>query len=241
MQRYWVQVIVLSTYFDYDEYDNPLKTYVDDQDVFSINDDFATYADLKVQQNKAYLADSLFFNYNFEEETYYNVKNRNHKTVNSALIQNSLLGIFISLDKESEEYERVVYTFLDMFGFLGGLFDFMFFCGFILTQYCTEKSYLNSVFSKLYQVKVEENREDQFIKSMMKHQNTNEDLKQNNNTYLNNDESQSKITFKINTTSLNSSYEAIDDNYIKNLREEFKNRRRYSFNIYDNIKSMFKL
>ena len=74
MEKYWIQAAVLSTYFDYDDYDNPLKTYIDDQDIYSINDNFSTYVQLRVQQNKAYLADNLFFNSGFEERTYYNIK-----------------------------------------------------------------------------------------------------------------------------------------------------------------------
>ena len=165
MKSYWVRLSILSTYFDYDDYENPLKTFVDDQDLYGISNQFSTYLDVKVQQNKAYLSDNLFYSFSPEEKTYYNVKHRNYRIINGSLIEDSLMGIFISLDKESEEYERVVYTFIDMFGFLGGLFDFLLFSGFIFIQYTTENSYLNSVFSKLYQVRVDENSS-QSIRSM---------------------------------------------------------------------------
>ena len=237
MNKHWVQIFVLSTYFDYDDFDNPLKTFVDDQDAYGMNNQLSSYLEIKVQQNKAYLSDNLFYNFNPEEKTYYNVKNRNYRMVDSSLVSNSLMNIVVGLDKESEEYERVVYTFIEMFGFLGGLFDFLFFGGFIFIQFFTENSYLNSVFSKLYQVKVDNYTPIKFTKSSKWDQ---DKILQTSRSYLNNEDIPSSIQWRISSNTINLSTEVIDDSYIKTLKQELKSRRRYSYDICDNIKQVFK-
>ena len=76
--------------------------------------------------------------------------NKVYRTNNLEINRNSSFYAYVVLDKASLEYERVVYTFIDMFGFLGGLFDFMFFVGLILIQFLTENMYFNSILSRLY-------------------------------------------------------------------------------------------
>ena len=229
---------MISTYFDYNDYENPLKTYVDDQDGLGMNTEFSVYLDVKVQQNKAFLADDLFYNFDFEEKTYYNVKNRIYRTMSKEQLNNGLLVIFVALDKESEEYERVVYTFLDMFGFLGGLFDFMFFSGFIFIQFFVENSYLNSAFSKLYQVKVNEYESNQSIKFSTLNEKVDEDFKKSNQTDFCKEEMHNSTYHKISTCSTNSAYKTQDLTFIKNFKHSLKNRRKYSFNLCDNIKNI---
>ena len=76
--------------------------------------------------------------------------NKVFRTSNLEVNRNSSFYAYVVLDQISHEYERVVYTFIDMFGFLGGLFDFMFFVGLISIQFLTENMYFNKTLSRLY-------------------------------------------------------------------------------------------
>ena len=159
----------------------------------------------------------------------------------SEQVDNSLLAIYVSLDKESEEYERVVYTFLDMFGFLGGLFDFMFFTGFIFIQFFVENSYLNSVFSKLYQIHVREYRSTQSLNFSTVSKNIDEDFKQHDQPNFINEDLHSNMNFKISSNSVRSSRRSNNSLFLEHLKQSLKNRRKYSFNLCDSIKNAFKL
>ena len=107
---------------------------------------------IKVQQNEALISDNLFFNGGFESKKFYNAKPKSLKQANGLLLDNSLAYVFVTLDRESERYERVVYSFFDMFGYLGGLFDFAYFMGYLIVCYFNEKYLYHTIFSKLYQI-----------------------------------------------------------------------------------------
>ena len=183
-----------------------------------MNTQFSILLNMQAQKNKAYLADNLFFNYDYEEKTFYNVKKRQYRTLSTAA-EDDVLSIVVSLDKESEEYERVVYTFIDMFGFLGGLFDFMFFSGFIFIQFFTENSFFNSAFSKLYQVQEDDCEPIRFLKcSTLNQNNINEDFKHNIQSDMSNEEIHSNIHYKRDTNSAHSFHTSHNSTYIKNLK-----------------------
>ena len=64
-----------------------------------------------------------------------------------------ILGqVTVRLARESDHYERVVYSFFDMFGYLGGLFDFCYFIGYLLVWYSNDKYFKYKLLSSLYQV-----------------------------------------------------------------------------------------
>ena len=159
---------IISTYFDFNDYENPIKTYVDDTDYFNIRSTSLYYDyEVKVQQNHAYMIDNPFFDFGYKKVSFYNADSRSMIT-NSIGNQREFLSLSIKMDNTSDEYERVVYSFLDMFGFLGGLFDFMYFIGYFWTQYFSNTLFFNNIFSKIYQVEVsqENDRKDVTITKM---------------------------------------------------------------------------
>ena len=153
MSKHVIRAAILSSYFDYNDYDNPIKTYLDDEDYIGLLPEYSKYLELRVKKNTANLYDNLFYNYNPKTLAYYSAGDRLIRTLPLNLTLNHHFVSYIVLDRKSEEHERVVYTFIDMFGFLGGLFDFMYFFGLISIQFFTENMYFNSVFSRLYQIR----------------------------------------------------------------------------------------
>ena len=118
---------------------------------------FTQLFEIKVQENEATTGDSLFYNFNYNTVKYYNVNSKLHRTDNYIPYQEKLFVMYIGLDQTSQHYERIVYTFIDMFGFLGGLFDFLFFAGYFFVNYFSDKLFHNSILSNLYQVQSQDN------------------------------------------------------------------------------------
>ena len=218
-----LSIASMSTYFDQNDYDDPFKNYISDEDFIYFSPDFTNVLEIKVQQNHAYLADNLFFNFDYHKVSYYTSNRRNYRTA-SFDIDDEAVGalITVSLDKFSEQYERQVYTFLDMFGFIGGLFDFMFFSGFILINFFIENSYLNDVLSRLYQLRVNDQNNSEIIQKD-RHDNV-------SGSDIGNDDSMSKSNFRFNN---------IDTTFATRFKQEIKSRRQYSYNLCNNIKDMF--
>lgn len=148
-----MQVAIISTYFDYDDYDNPVKTYLGAMDLISLTPNLTQSLEVRVQENEGSTDDHLFFNIGFETVKFYNANTKIPRTENLQVNNDNIATIYFNLDRTSNSYERVVFTFIDMFGFLGGLFDFIFFLGLFFVGYVSDKMYHNSVFANLYQVK----------------------------------------------------------------------------------------
>ena len=147
----YINVALISTYFDFEDYVNPIKTYLNDLELVSFLN-ATQFLEISVQQNEALISDSLLFPGSFESRKFYNAKPKQLKQANSLVLNNSLAYVFVSLNRESEQYERVVYSFFDMFGYLGGLFDFAYYVGYLLVGYFNEKQLNHTILSKLYQV-----------------------------------------------------------------------------------------
>ena len=147
----YMNIATVSAYFDFVDYDTPIKTYMNDLDVLTLSTTFDNYYDLRIKQNKAIIIDDIIATNSYESITYYSTNIPNYRTVNKEASEN-LLRAFVVLSRESEQYERVVYSFFDMFGYLGGLFDFLYFVGFIWVEWFNEKYYNLRILTKLYQV-----------------------------------------------------------------------------------------
>lgn len=126
----YIDLALVNTYFDFDDYDEPVKSYVTSTNNMFLTPDLTQYYEGFIQQNKVSKSDNIFFTADFEEEYFYTIENRNFKTFNTEVSGGAVAVIQIALDQQNQEYERVVFTFIDMFGFIGGLFDSLFFFGF---------------------------------------------------------------------------------------------------------------
>ena len=148
----YINIALIRTYFDHDDYENPVKTFFGETENYFMIKDLTTWVAYLVQENTALKSDNLFYNEPFKESTFYDVGDKNIRMVNQATT-GSFLFITVGPHAETIQYERTVYSLLDLFGYLGGLYDFMLFIGFWLVNSFQDKIFHNSIFSNLYQVK----------------------------------------------------------------------------------------
>ena len=65
---------------------------------------------------------------------------------------NAYLQVYINLDPQLDLYQRTVYSFLDMLGFIGGIFELLKIFGYLTVSYFIKRNYYSSILSKLYHV-----------------------------------------------------------------------------------------
>ena len=70
---------------------------------------------------------------------------------------NAYFQAFITLDPQFDQYQRTVYCFLDMFGFIGGIFGLLKTFGYIFVSYFIKRSFYSSIISKLYHIETQRN------------------------------------------------------------------------------------
>ena len=229
MKTILFQSIIVSTYLDYDDYDNPIKTYVDSLDLVNMLVNYTNIYDVKVKQNQAFLADNLIYNSGFDTLTFYNADDREYRVENLEFNHDLSLIVYINLDHKSDEYERTVYSFLDMFGFLGGLFDFMYFTGFLLINFLIKNMYFGDVLSRLYHVEADQKSKQAFHHFDRNFKDTFTSKNQSNDGFHKiSCISQMHSEVEINK---NEAYNDEINELVENFKKEIKNRRRYSYNI----------
>ena len=88
-----------------------------------------TWVEYLVQENTALKSDNYVYNEPFKETTFYDASSKSVKTVNQVVTGGAAVLITVGPDARTTQYERTVYSLLDLFGYLGGLNDFMFIAG----------------------------------------------------------------------------------------------------------------
>ena len=141
------------SYFDFDDYKDPVKTFLNEADNYYLLSNFTTQIEYSVQENTALTSDEIVIAGPFKESKFYDIASANVKTINQAATGGAVLSISISSSSESVQFERTAKTLFDLFGYLGGLFDFMFFVGFWFINGFQSKIFQNLISSKMYQVK----------------------------------------------------------------------------------------
>ena len=88
-----------------------------------------TWVEYLVQENTALRSENYIYNEPFEEIIFYDTGTKNIKTINQVVTGGAVVFISIGPDPRTTQYERTVYSLLNLFGYLGGLKDFMLFLG----------------------------------------------------------------------------------------------------------------
>ena len=144
---------LVNTYFDFDDYDNPIKTYLTSlENLFMTNDGKTRWFEAFIQENEAYTSDGIFYQESYEKTKFYSVHNTAFRTMREEHANNSLAFISFAMAQETVRYERNSYTFIDMIGFIGGLYDSFFLLGFWIVIFFQTKAYYYRMITKLYQV-----------------------------------------------------------------------------------------
>ena len=105
----------------------------------------------KVKENRATLNDNIFLG-SLGDTKNLNFYTINKKTIDQGVLYSSetYLSIIITLDQEVDLYNRTVYSFFDMLGFLGGMFGLVHSVAFIFVQFVANRQFYAFAISKVY-------------------------------------------------------------------------------------------
>ena len=140
-------IFIKDTYLDFKDFDTPVKTYIDDQLAFFLQGSSAKIIKLFARKNKATLDDDYLKISSASNKEFFSI----NKVTNDFTSYTSFVAkTIIVLDSKVDIYQRNVFTILDLFGTIGGIFGLLtsacgFFVGLISTQIM-----LSSVFRRLY-------------------------------------------------------------------------------------------
>lgn len=152
-------------YFDFDDYDRPVKKLTDDSRYFKLMPNIKKEIKLYLRKEEVALTDSIFPFAGERKEVFYSFKDFTtdfdsiedtttlpfppFPTVGKSSL---LLRYMVIQDPIISSYERRVYSFLDFSGQLGGFFEILAITGGLLVTSFANKMYYYSLFNKLYSI-----------------------------------------------------------------------------------------
>ena len=155
-----IELAIISSYLDFEDYDNPVHYYLQDLNVFTMTPLLSQKVEYQVKQNKVTLNDNIWLGaQGWQTETQFYSSECKQVYLSDFDQDKSFIRFFFILDPQINQYTRTVYSFLDMFGFIGGLYGMFKTFGFFIVNYLAIKQFYSSVILKLYHV-VEENVRD---------------------------------------------------------------------------------
>ena len=140
---------VINSYFDFEDYDQPIKTYIDDRFFFSLMTSITRNFLAYVKTNEAETLDD-FLNYSPQgkESSFISIDRISQDIQESETI----VSVRFAKDPRTDSYDRSVFSLLDALGNIGGLNEVLqVSCGLIISIF-SGRMFFYSIISSLYQI-----------------------------------------------------------------------------------------
>ena len=144
---------MVNSYFDFEDYDNPVRTFLDDRFRYSLVSQMERNIIVSLQENEAETKDS-YFQYSPEGKTTNFISaNRVDKEIRSINNESDvMMSVKFIKDYNYDSYERQVFSVLELFGSLGGLLEIFIIVGGFFVGTLSSKLFNYSVIQSLYHV-----------------------------------------------------------------------------------------
>lgn len=142
---------IVNKYFDLDDYDEPIKNYLDDRFSYRLTQGFTKVVNVYLKKNVVTMQDNLFQYQNAVTKEFYKI-DRTQTDLSDAYPDGTLIEVNLLIDGETEYHERKVYSFLDMTGQIGGIFEIVKLILGGIVGFFANRLFTFSVLKKLYQV-----------------------------------------------------------------------------------------
>ena len=148
-----LNIAVVNSYFDFEDYDNPVRTFLDDRFRYSLVSQMERNIIVSLQENEAETKDS-YFQYSPEGKTTNFISaNRVDKEIRSINNESDvMMSVKFIKDYNYDSYERQVFSVLELFGSLGGLLEIFIIVGGFFVGTLSSKLFNYSVIQSLYHV-----------------------------------------------------------------------------------------
>ena len=147
-----IVVIVVNSYFDFNDFVQPIKTFLDDQFYYNLISGFTKYVDLYIRQNTVERKDSIF---RYEpvgiSSSFYSIETAFEK-IRRIKNDNCAFALTFYKDSRTINYDRSVFSFLDWWGLIGGVNEILAIAGQLIVGLFSGKIFAFTLLSAIYQV-----------------------------------------------------------------------------------------
>ena len=150
LKRGQLYLSIENRYFDFDDYDDPVKAYVTDRESYKPPTSFHKRVTLFLRKNEYSLHDDLVQYRDHQEGSFYSIGSKEVDI--EELTDDTVMTIQIVQDSVVDQYQRSVFTFMEMIGQLGGLYEVLTLLASFLISGIVQKFFTMSILRNLFYV-----------------------------------------------------------------------------------------
>lgn len=139
---------MIDSFFDLDNFDKPVQTYLTQKYFYYMVADRREDVEIYIKQNQIKRLDDYTYLKGVKDNIFYTIKDQKQNSYDTGSLIYSSFSIY--LDPEVQYYSRNVYTILDFFSQVGGIFSLLSsLCGLLIGFY-SERMIYYTILSKCY-------------------------------------------------------------------------------------------
>ena len=144
-----ISILIYDWYVNFNDYENPIKPYVDDVYSYQLAPGFKKQLKLYVKLNEVELNDNYVLidipkKFNFIDVDRFSID------VFAESSDGQIFDVSVRMDKNKDIYKRIVFSLLDLLGLVGGFYQILFIIFESIVKYLSVEILLSSVLRRLY-------------------------------------------------------------------------------------------
>jgi len=153
MKDSYIDFTFVNTNFDFNDYEKPVKTFLDNSLFSHFSRNISKYYNMYIQKRTYSALDSIFQFFNSEQQhEFVGVDRTSLDASDLDPTHSSILILKFVLDNYERNYERQVYSLLAFTGDIGGVFQILEVLGALLVFVFTKNLFMYRILSQMYQI-----------------------------------------------------------------------------------------
>lgn len=140
-----------NNFFDLSNFTEPAHGYLDGQFFWDLMPGFRKKTDIFVRKNKAELNDDIVQLSGGDKINFYQILD-SREQIELEGSDGQFASVYIRYDAFEDRFERRVYSFGDLLGQVGGIYEFMLVSGILFVKIFSERLLISSILNKIYQI-----------------------------------------------------------------------------------------
>ena len=235
-------MLISSAYYDFDNYSQSVKHFIDDRYYFNFISGFTIETDVYVRENTFEQSDSIYrYDSSGEQGSFVSVETFT-ETPRKQDADGTVFQILFLKDQKFVNYERTVLSFLDCCGFIGGVNEILHLAGMLVVSLVSKRIFALTLLAELYQINFD--TRDKALQNLNHLSVLHEDQQSFSNIDKNKHKLNSKIKKSISPKS-NNKLRIYEENLksksdqIKHVSYNMKQRLKFNYSFFDLLYNIF--
>lgn len=144
-------LVIENAYVDFGDFESPIGTFFDDRNIFKLDPTFTKDINIYLRQNELDAQDAFFQFSSPEKDSFWSVDRREQDF--SGFNGYNYITVDIQLDPQKDSYSRTVYSFFDLTGQVGGVFEILTLSFGLMVGFITKRIFIFNLLEALYYTK----------------------------------------------------------------------------------------